>query len=49
MRYRRAVFRRAAAHLAPGGRFAWNAFAFDHLFAAAHDGRNVLATRKPLR
>src|SRR5262245_18664589 len=27
---RRAVFERAAAHLAPGGRFAWNAFAFDH-------------------
>lgn len=36
---RRAVFERAAAHLAPGGRFAWNAFAFDHFFAAAHDGR----------
>jgi SAM-dependent methyltransferase len=38
---RRAVFERAAAHLAPGGRFAWNAFAFDHHFAAAHDGRNA--------
>lgn len=38
---RRAVFERVAAHLAPDGRFAWNAFAFDHHFAAAHDGRTA--------
>jgi SAM-dependent methyltransferase len=38
---RRVVFERVAARLAPGGRFAWNAFAFDHLFAAAHDGRKA--------
>ncbi|HEV2373037.1 MAG TPA: class I SAM-dependent methyltransferase [Streptosporangiaceae bacterium] len=36
---RRTVFQRVAAHLAPGGRFAWNAFAFDHHVAAALDGR----------
>lgn len=44
---RRAVFERAAAHLAPGGRFAWNAFAFDHFFAAAHDGRKDENARIP--
>jgi SAM-dependent methyltransferase len=44
---RRAVFERAAAHLAPGGRFAWNAFAFDHHFAAAHDGRKIEGARIP--
>src|SRR5262245_903865 len=32
---RRAVFERVAASLLPGGRFAWNAFAFDH--AIAHE------------
>ena len=26
-------------HSKPGGRFAWNAFAFDHHFAADADGR----------
>jgi SAM-dependent methyltransferase len=44
---RRAVFERAAAHLAPGGRFAWNAFAFDHHFAAAHDGHPAEHGREP--
>lgn len=44
---RRAVFERAAAHLAPGGRFAWNAFAFDHHFAAAHDGRSAESAPVP--
>jgi hypothetical protein len=28
-----------AASLRPGGRFAWNAFAFDHRIAARLDGR----------
>lgn len=44
---RRAVFERVAACLAPGGRFAWNAFAFDHRFAAAHDGRKAEGARIP--
>ena len=35
---RRRTFERVAASLRPGGRFAWNAFAFDHAFAAAADG-----------
>ena len=35
---RRRTFERVAASLLPGGRFAWNAFAFDHTFAAAADG-----------
>jgi SAM-dependent methyltransferase len=35
---RRRTFERVAASLRPGGRFAWNAFAFDHRFAAAADG-----------
>jgi SAM-dependent methyltransferase len=30
---RRRVFERVAASLAPGGRFAWNAFVFDHAIA----------------
>jgi SAM-dependent methyltransferase len=34
---RRRVFERVARSLLPNGRFAWNAFAFDHRFAAAHD------------
>ncbi|MDX1395331.1 MAG: class I SAM-dependent methyltransferase [Gemmatimonadota bacterium] len=37
---RRRVFERVAAALRPGGRFAWNAFAFDHRVAAAIDGRH---------
>ncbi len=36
---RRRVFERVARALRPGGRFAWNAFVFDHRFAAALDGR----------
>jgi ubiquinone/menaquinone biosynthesis C-methylase UbiE len=35
---RRRVFERVAAALLPGGRFAWNAFAFDHAIAARLDG-----------
>jgi SAM-dependent methyltransferase len=35
---RRRTFERVAASLAPGGRFAWNAFAFDHRIAARIDG-----------
>jgi len=37
---RRRTFERVAAALAPGGRFAWNAFAFDHRIAAEIDGRH---------
>lgn len=36
---RRRCFERVAASLAPNGRFAWNAFAFDHHIAAEVDGR----------
>jgi SAM-dependent methyltransferase len=35
---RRRVFERVTASLAPGGRFAWNAFAFDHSIAVELDG-----------
>jgi ubiquinone/menaquinone biosynthesis C-methylase UbiE len=35
---RRRTFERVAASLAPGGRFAWNAFAFDPAVAARLDG-----------
>jgi SAM-dependent methyltransferase len=35
---RRRTFERVAASLRPDGRFAWNAFAFDHQFAARRDG-----------
>ena len=34
----RRTFERVAASLRPGGRFAWNAFAFDHQIAARLDG-----------
>jgi ubiquinone/menaquinone biosynthesis C-methylase UbiE len=34
------VFERVAASLRPGGRFAWNAFAFDHAIAARLDGQH---------
>lgn len=34
---RRRTFERVAASLLPGGRFAWNAFAFDHQIAARLD------------
>jgi len=35
---RRRVFERVHAALRPGGRFAWNAFVFDHHIAARNDG-----------
>jgi SAM-dependent methyltransferase len=35
---RRRTFERVAAALVPGGRFAWNAFVFDHAVAARRDG-----------
>jgi SAM-dependent methyltransferase len=35
---RRRTFERVAASLRPGGRFAWNALAFDHHLAARLDG-----------
>ncbi len=35
---RRRTFERVAASLRPGGRFAWNAFPFDHNVAARLDG-----------
>ena len=35
---RRRTFERVAAALQPGGRFAWNAFAFDHRIASRLDG-----------
>jgi SAM-dependent methyltransferase len=38
---RRRTFERVAACLRPGGRFAWNAFAFDHLRAVELDGRRA--------
>jgi SAM-dependent methyltransferase len=37
---RRRTFERVAASLRPGGRFAWNTFAFDHRIAAELDGRH---------
>jgi predicted O-methyltransferase YrrM len=37
---RRQTFERVAATLQPGGRFAWNAFAFDHQIAARLDGQH---------
>ena len=39
---RRRTFERVAAALRPGGRFAWNAFVFDHRVAAAFDGHRQL-------
>jgi ubiquinone/menaquinone biosynthesis C-methylase UbiE len=36
---RRRLFERVAGALSPGGRFAWNSFAFDPLVAAEHAGR----------
>ena len=37
---RRRTFERVAVALRPGGRFAWNAFAFDHAIAARLDGQH---------
>ena len=39
---RRRTFERVAASLMPGGRFAWNAFTFDHRIAARLDGERQL-------
>jgi ubiquinone/menaquinone biosynthesis C-methylase UbiE len=36
---RRRVFERVARTLRPGGRFAWNAFVFDHWYACEYDGK----------
>jgi ubiquinone/menaquinone biosynthesis C-methylase UbiE len=36
---RRRTFEQVAASLRPGGRFAWNAFAFDHQAAVRYDGQ----------
>lgn len=38
---RRRTFERVSAALQPGGRFAWNAFAFDHRIAARLDGERL--------
>jgi SAM-dependent methyltransferase len=38
---RRRCFERVAASLPPEGRFAWNAFAFDHHIASAIDGQHA--------
>ena len=38
---RRRCFERVAASLRRNGRFAWNAFAFDHRIASAIDGRHA--------
>jgi len=40
---RRRVFERVAASLRPGGRFAWNVFAFDHAIATRLDGERLPA------
>jgi ubiquinone/menaquinone biosynthesis C-methylase UbiE len=37
---RRRTFERVSASLQPGGRFAWNAFAFDHHIAVRLDGQH---------
>jgi ubiquinone/menaquinone biosynthesis C-methylase UbiE len=37
---RRRTFERVAVSLRPGGRFAWNAFAFDHRIATELDGQH---------
>jgi len=37
---RRRTFERVGASLRPGGRLAWNAFAFDHVIATELDGRH---------
>lgn len=40
-REKREVFERAACNLRPGGRFAFNAFVFDHAFAVKLDGQTL--------
>ena len=44
---KRRVFERVADALRPGGRFAWNAFAFSHLIAASIHGRRI-ERRRPV-
>jgi SAM-dependent methyltransferase len=39
---RRRTFERVAASLRPDGRFAWNAFAFDHAVASRLDGAHLV-------
>jgi SAM-dependent methyltransferase len=39
---RRRTFERIAGSLRPGGRFAWNAFAFDHRIATRLDGQHAV-------
>jgi len=39
---RRRLFERVAASLLPGGRFAWNAFAFDHQIASRLDSKHQI-------
>ena len=46
---RRRVFERVAASLRPGGRFAWNAFAFDPRIAVRLDGKWHTETGVPHR
>ena len=46
---RRRVFERVAASLRPGGRFAWNAFAFDPKIAVELDGKWHTDTGVPHR
>jgi hypothetical protein len=41
---RRRCFERVATSLRPDGRFAWNAFAFDHQSASALDGQHADAS-----
>src|SRR5262249_2663973 len=41
---RRRCFERVAPSLRPDGRFAWNAFVFDHRIAAAIEGQHADAT-----
>ena len=38
---RRRAFESVAASLGPGGRFAWNAYAFDHRIASRLDGKRL--------
>lgn len=38
---RRRTFERVFAALKPGGRFAWNAFVFNHHFAVQNDGKRM--------
>ena len=38
---KRRTFERVAASLRPGGRFAWNAFVFDHRIASRNEGHQT--------